>query len=102
MGYGYPMIEMRKTDEYSTWFMKLTDAGVRARINARLDRLADGNPGDVAPVGESVSELRLHFGCGWRVYFTQRGAELIILLAGGEKGTQVKDIKRAIALARNV
>jgi putative addiction module killer protein len=82
--------------------MKLTDAGVKARINARLDRLADGNPGDVAPVGESVSELRLHFGCGWRIYYTQRGAELIILLAGGEKSTQVKDIKRAITLARNL
>jgi putative addiction module killer protein len=75
---------------------------VAARVQVRIDRLLDGNAGDVAPVGESVSELRLHFGAGWRVYFTERDGTVIILLAGGTKSTQSKDIKRAIQLAQNL
>ena len=68
----------------------------------RIDRLQDGNAGDVAPVGEGVSELRLHFGSGWRVYYTERNYQIIILLAGGNKSTQAKDIKLAQTLARNL
>lgn len=75
---------------------------VKARIEARIDRLQDGNAGDVVPVGEGVSELRLHFGSGWRVYYTERDGQLIILLAGGNKSTQKRDIKLALELARNL
>jgi putative addiction module killer protein len=77
----------------------LRDARGRARIAARIDRLALGNPGDVAPVGEGVSELRLHFGPGYRVYFKRQGLILILLLCGGDKSTQTKDIETAKALA---
>jgi putative addiction module killer protein len=74
----------------------------KSRILVRIDRLQDGNPGDVAPVGEGVSELHLHFGSGWRIYYTERNGQIIILLAGGNKSTQVKDIKLALMLARNL
>ena len=77
----------------------LRDARGRARIAARIDRLAHGNPGDVAPVGDGVSELRIHFGPGYRVYFKQQGPMLILLLCGGNKSTQTKDIETAGALA---
>jgi len=80
----------------------LSDKLVKARIQARIDRLQDGNAGDVAPVGEGVSELRLHFGSGWRVYYTERNGKIIILLAGGTKSTQARDIKLAIKLAHNL
>jgi putative addiction module killer protein len=96
------MKRLEKTDEYDRWARTLTDRMVAARIQVRIDRLLDGNAGDVAPVGESVSELRLHFGAGWRVYFTERDGAVIILLAGGTKSTQSKDIKRAIQLARGL
>jgi putative addiction module killer protein len=76
-------------------------AGERTDL-ARIERLAMGNPGDVAPVGEAVSELRIHHGPGYRVYFTRIGKEVVILLAGGDKGTQAKDIKLAIRLAKNL
>lgn len=72
------------------------------RIQARIDRVEDGNFGDIAPVGEGVSELRIHFGPGYRVYFTQRGLNVVILLAGGDKATQSKDIKNALELARKL
>lgn len=72
------------------------------RIQARIDRVEDGNFGDVAPVGEGVSEMRVHFGPGYRVYFTQRGLDVVILLAGGDKSTQGKDIKNALELARTL
>lgn len=75
---------------------------MRARIADRIDRLAKGNPGDVAPVGEGVSELRLHFGPGYRVYFVQRGELIIILLCGGNKSTQRRDIETALRLARDL
>ena len=96
------MKQLEKTDEYQSWVTSLKDRMVVARIQARIDRLVLGNAGDVAPVGESVSELRLHFGAGWRVYFTERNGAVIILLAGGNKSTQAKDIQLAIKLAQNL
>jgi putative addiction module killer protein len=96
------MIEIRKTDLFSAWLDDLRDIQARARIQARIERLAAGNPGDVEPVGEGVSELRINYGPGYRVYFKKRGRELIILLAGGDKSTQSKDIKTALRLARNL
>ena len=96
------MIEIRKTDLFAQWLDNLSDIRARARIQARIERLAAGNPGDVEPVGEGVSELRINYGPGYRVYFKRRGQELIILLAGGDKSTQPKDIKTALRLARNL
>ena len=96
------MIELRKTDLFVKWLDDLRDLQARARIQARIERLAAGNPGDVEPVGEGVSELRINYGPGYRVYFKKRGRELIILLAGGDKRTQTKDIKAAMRLARNL
>lgn len=93
---------LEKTREYQDWFASLQDKQVKARILLRIDRLQDGNAGDAAPVGEGVSELRLHFGSGWRVYYTERNGQIIILLAGGNKSSQAKDIKLALALARNL
>ncbi len=96
------MIEIRKTDIFAEWLDGLRDIQARARIQARIERLAAGNPGDVEPVGEGVSELRINYGPGYRVYFKRRGQELIILLAGGDKSTQAKDIKAALRLAHNL
>ncbi len=96
------MIEIRKTDLFAEWLDGLQDIQARARIQARIERLAAGNPGDVESVGEGVSELRINMGPGYRVYFRQRGRELIILLAGGDKRTQARDIKTALRLARNL
>ena len=96
------MIEIRKTNLFARWLDNLNDIRARARIQARIERLAAGNPGDVEPVGEGVSELRINYGPGYRVYFKRREQELIILLAGGDKSTQPKDIKTALRLARNL
>ena len=96
------MVEMRKTDLFVQWLDDLTDIQARARVQARIERLAAGNPGDVEPVGEGVSELRINYGPGYRVYFKKRGRELTILLAGGDKSTQANDIKVALRLARNL
>jgi len=96
------MMEIRKTDLFVQWLDDLRDIQGRARVQARIERLAAGNPGDVEPVGEGVSELRINYGPGYRVYLKKRGRELIILLAGGDKSTQVKDIKAALRLARNL
>ena len=96
------MIEIRKTALFAKWLDGLLDLRARARVQARLERLAGGNPGDVAPVGEGVSELRINYGPGYRVYFRQRGRDLIILLAGGNKRTQAQDIKTALRLARDL
>lgn len=82
------MIEIRKTDVFAQWLDGLRDIQARARVQARIERLAAGNSGDVEPVGEGVSELRINYGPGYRVYFKKRGRELIILLAGGDKSTQ--------------
>lgn len=96
------MIEIRKTDEYAKWLDELKDLRARARIQARIERLASGNPGDVKPVGGGVSELRIDYGPGYRVYYIKHGIELIILLAGGDKSTQDADIKKAVRLADNL
>lgn len=96
------MIKIRQTDEYARWFTALRDRQARARIDARIRRLSLGNPGDVKPVGVGVSELRIDYGPGYRVYFTQRGQALVVLLAGGDKRTQSRDIKLAQALAREL
>jgi len=102
MGYNPSMIEIRKTEAYARWIDGLRDIRARARILARVERLATGNPGDAKPVGEGVSELRIHYGPGYRVYYTQRGRDLVILLAGGDKRTQARDIKTVLRLARNL
>lgn len=96
------MYEIRKTDTYALWLDRLSDIQARARVLARVERLAAGNPGDAKPVGEGVSEMRIDYGPGYRVYFTKRGREVIILLAGGDKRTQAADIKTALRLARNL
>lgn len=96
------MTEIRKTDIFGRWLDGLRDIRARARILARVERLAAGNPGDVKAVREGVSELRIDYGPGYRVYFTMRGRTVIILLAGGDKNTQAADIKRALTLARNL
>lgn len=96
------MIEIRQTDEYARWFAALRDRQARARIDARIRRLSLGNPGDVKPVGEGVSELRIDYGPGYRVYFAQRGRTLVVLLAGGDKRTQSRDIRLAQTLAREL
>ena len=96
------MIEIRKTEVFARWVDGLKDVRARARVLARIERLAGGNPGDVAPVGEGVSELRIDYGPGYRVYFKRTGRELVVLLAGGDKSSQAKDIKTALRLARNM
>ncbi len=96
------MIEIRQTEVYSQWFGSLRDRQARARIDARIRRLSLGNPGDVMPVGEGVSELRINYGPGYRVYFVQRGQTLVVLLAGGDKHNQDQDIKTALNLARKL
>ena len=93
------VIEVRKTATFSDWMARLRDHRARAKIAARIDRLAAGNSGDVAPVGEGVSELRIHEGPGYRVYFVRRGKLLIVLLCGGDKSSQAKDITAAKMLA---
>ncbi len=96
------MLHIRKTLVYAEWIDNLRDLQGRARILMRVERLAAGNPGDVKPVGGGVSELRIHFGPGYRVYFTQRGLDIVILLAGGDKSSQPKDIQTALQLANNL
>ena len=96
------MIEIRQTEEYARWFDSLRDRQARARIDVRIRRLSLGNFGDAKPVGEGVSELRIDYGPGCRVYFVQRGQALVILLAGGDKGTQARDIRLALELARGM
>ena len=95
-------IEIRQTEEYAEWFKSLRDRQVRARINTRIRRLSLGNPGDVKPVGEGVSELRIDYGPGYRIYFVRHCEALVILLAGGDKRTQNRDIRTALELARGV
>lgn len=90
------------TDVFDRWFSGLRDRRAVVRVQARIDRAEDGNFGDCESVGEGVSEMRIHYGPGYRVYFTQRGHELVILLAGGDKSTQAKDIKAAIDMARHL
>lgn len=96
------MTEIRKTKAFVNWLDGLADMRARARILVRVERLAEGNPGNVGAVGEGVSELRVDYGPGYRVYYKQHGQSLVILLAGGDKRTQAKDIKTALRLARNL
>lgn len=96
------MIEIRQTLVFSAWLERLKDRSARARIQVRLDRLALGLVGDVKPVGGGVSELRVDYGPGYRVYFKQQGRELVLLLIGGDKRTQSRDIERAVAMARDL
>ena len=93
------MFSIRPLPQFTAWIDDLKDETVRGVIVARIKRLERGLMGDVEPVGDGVSELRIHFGAGWRVYFTQRGTQLIVLLVGGSKRTQKRDIKRARTLA---
>jgi putative addiction module killer protein len=96
------VLRVSKTAEFLRWIDGLRDTNARARIQARIDRLIEGNPGDVRPVGQGVSEMRIDYGPGYRVYFTKRGRELLILLAGGDKSSQSRDIRVALALAENL
>lgn len=93
------MYSVLKTDEFDRWLSKLRDERAKARIAARIRSAEYGNLGDVSPVGAGVSEMRIHYGPGYRVYFTLRGRELVILLIGGDKSSQRKDIEKAKALA---
>lgn len=92
------MVEVRQTDAYGRWFRRLGDPQAQERILVRIRRLSLGNPGDVWPVGSGVSELRIPWGPGYRVYYARRGTSLIMLLGGGDKSTQATDIRLAIAL----
>jgi putative addiction module killer protein len=96
------MIEVRKTAIFTKWFDCLKDRRARARIQARIDRVEMGHFGDVAPVGEGVSELRIFYGPGYRVYFVQRESVLVVLLSGGDKDSQQSDIAKAKEIARQL
>ena len=96
------MVEIRKTAGFAQWLDGLRDLRARARVHVRIERLAAGHAGDVKPVGEGVSELRIDYGPGYRVYFMKRGSAVVILLAGGDKRTQAADIRTALRLARNL
>ena len=96
------MVEVRKTKIFAKWFSRLKDPRAKARIQVRIDRMALGNFGDVAPVGDGVSELRIFYGPGYRVYFVQKSSVLVILLSGGDKGSQKSDIAKAKDLAKQL
>lgn len=93
------MIELIKTDVFDRWLRRLRDTRARAKITARIRRLSLGNPGDVKPVGEGISELRIPYGPGYRVYYITRGPVIVVLLCGGDKATQARDIDQAKAIA---
>ncbi|MGJ4904352.1 type II toxin-antitoxin system RelE/ParE family toxin [Bradyrhizobium sp. HKCCYLS2058] len=94
------MVEIRQTAEFNAWLLGLRDLKAKARIAARIERAANGNLGDSKPVGEGVSEMRIDYGPGYRIYYLQRGDVLVILLCGGDKSTQRSDIRRAQVLAK--
>jgi putative addiction module killer protein len=96
------MIEVRQTREFSTWLRRLRDANAAARIVARIRRMEKGNPGDSKSVGGSILEMRVDYGPGYRIYYVHRGAQIVILLCGGDKRTQQQDIKQAQTLAETV
>ena len=96
------MTEIRKTEIFAKWLDGLHDIRARARILVRIERLAAGNPGDVKAVGDGVAEMRIDYGPGYRVYYKKQGRKVVILLAGGDKRTQAKDIKTALRLAKNL
>ena len=95
-------MEIRKTETFARWLDRLKDPKAKAKVLVRITRLAAGNPGDVKPVGKGVSEMRIPYGPGYRVYYVQQGNQWIILLAGGSKTTQSKDIQTAITLMENL
>ena len=101
MGYSLVVFEIRRTAEFDSWLFALRDWDARLRIVSRIERFAAGNPGDVKSVGDGISELRLHCGPGYRLYFTRRGDTIVLLLAGGTKASQERDIKMAKRLARD-
>ena len=96
------MVEIRQTECFGQWIESLRDLRAKARVQARIERLIGGNPGDVRPIGAGVSELRINYGPGYRVYYQQKGTTLIILLAGGDKSSQPGDIEGAHSLARQI
>src|SRR5713101_7598436 len=96
------MIEVLQTEEFSSWLRRLRDANAVARIVARIRRMEQGNPGDARSVGSGVMEMRVDYGPGYRVYYVQRGATVVILLCAGQKGTQTRDVRRAYAIAQEI
>ena len=96
------MLEIRQTSTYADWFSNLRDRAAQTRIDIRIRRLSLGNPGDVKPIGEGVSELRVDYGPGYRVYFIKRAELYVVLLAGGDKSSQANDVAKAKALAREL
>lgn len=96
------MVSVGRTDEFDRWLKALRDLRARSKILSRIDRLSLGNPGDVAPVGDGVSEMRIHHGAGYRVYYVQRGEDYVVLLCGGDKDSQASDIAAAKKLAREL
>jgi putative addiction module killer protein len=96
------MLEVRQTNSYAEWFENLRDRAAKTRIDIRIRRLSIGNPGDSKPVGEGVSEMRVDHGPGYRIYFIQKGNVYVVLLAGGDKSSQDKDIRNAKSLAREL
>ena len=102
LGYTYILVQIQKTDRFARWIDKLQDTQGRALILVRVERLAAGYPGDFKSLGHRVFELRIHYGPGYRVYYTTREKELVILLAGGSRRTQSADIKTAVRLAQNL
>ncbi len=96
------MMEIRKTDVFAKWIDNLVDIPARARVLARIDRLAEGNPGDAKALGGGVAEMRIDYGPGYRVYYMVRKREIIVLLAGGDKSSQARDIRTALRLAQNL
>jgi putative addiction module killer protein len=96
------VLEVRQTETFMAWFRGVGDRQAKARIMVRIDHLSLGNPGDVRPVGEGVSELRIDYGPGYRVYFLQQGTKVVALLAGGDKRTQSQDIGIALEMARSI
>ena len=101
INYTANMKDIRRAEPYKKWFKKLNDKRAKARIYVRIERLAEGNPGDVEPIGEGCSEMRIDYGPGYRVYYKDTGKEIIVLLCGGDKSTQKSDIERAKEIARN-
>lgn len=94
------MTEIIRSSTFSSWLAALADSRARARIQARIDRMADGNMGDAKPVGDGLSEARIDYGPGYRVYFMQQGQQLVVLLCGGDKSSQARDIKQAKQIAK--
>ena len=96
------MVKVRQTERFARWLKDLRDLRARAKVQVRIERLIGGNPGDTRPVGSGVSEVRIDYGPGYRVYYQQNGSRLIILLAGGDKSSQSRDIEEALMLSRQI